>query len=89
MARGFSPLGIKPSEFRSSIEAMARRVLRGNELPAINALVDIGNLISLRYIIPAGGHALDHVTQDIPYAGQMEMSCLPPSVVMKSSIPIK
>lgn len=61
----FRTQGIKPSEFRPSIEAMARRVLRGDELPSINALVDIGNLVSLRHLIPAGGHALDGLTQDI------------------------
>ncbi len=61
----FRSLGIKPSEYRSSIEAMSRRVLRGNELPAINALVDIGNIISLRHLIPTGGHALDNVSGDI------------------------
>jgi DNA/RNA-binding domain of Phe-tRNA-synthetase-like protein len=61
----FRSLGIKPSEYRSSIEAMSRRVLRGNELPAINALVDIGNIISLRHLIPTGGHALDDVASDI------------------------
>jgi DNA/RNA-binding domain of Phe-tRNA-synthetase-like protein len=61
----FRLLGIKPSEYRSSIEAMSRRVLRGNELPAINALVDIGNIISLRYLIPTGGHALDDIQGNI------------------------
>ena len=61
----YRAFGAKPSEFRSSIEAMARRVLRGDELPAINALVDIGNIISLRHVLPAGGHAIDVVTTDI------------------------
>ena len=61
----FRSLGIKPSEFRSSIEAMSRRVLRGNELPSINALVDIGNILSLRHLVPVGGHALDNIRADI------------------------
>jgi DNA/RNA-binding domain of Phe-tRNA-synthetase-like protein len=61
----FRSLGIKPSEFRPSIEAMARRVINGNELPSINALVDIGNIISLRYLIPIGGHSLNTVERDI------------------------
>ena len=61
----FRSLGIKPADFRSSIEAMARRVAKGNQLPSINALVDIGNIISLRYLIPAGGHALDNVESEI------------------------
>lgn len=61
----FRSLGIKPSEFRSSIEAMTRRALRCQELPSINTLVDIGNIISLRYLIPTGGHAIDKVEHDI------------------------
>jgi DNA/RNA-binding domain of Phe-tRNA-synthetase-like protein len=48
--------GARPSDFRSSIEALARRVLRGDALPSINALVDIGNLVSLRYLVPVGVH---------------------------------
>src|SRR5512133_3489295 len=55
----------KPAEFRSSIEAMARRALKNDRLPAINALVDIGNLISLRHLLPAGAHAIDLLTGDI------------------------
>ena len=61
----FRSLGIKPSEYRSSIEAMSRRVLRGNELPSINALVDIGNILSLRHLVPTGGHSLDGIEADI------------------------
>jgi DNA/RNA-binding domain of Phe-tRNA-synthetase-like protein len=48
--------GARASEFRSSIEALARRVLRGDSLPSINALVDIGNLLSMRYLVPVGVH---------------------------------
>ena len=69
----FRAMGVKPSEYRPSIEALGRRVLRGQELPSINALVDIGNLVSLNFIAPTGGHAIDHLTQDIalrPATGQ-------------------
>ena len=57
--------GAKPAEFRSSIEAMARRALTNDRLPSINALVDIGNLISLRHLLPAGAHAIDMIAGDI------------------------
>lgn len=50
--------GAKPSEHRSSIEAMTRRVVKPDQLPTINPLVDIGNIVSLRYILPAGVHPL-------------------------------
>ena len=61
----FRSFGAKPAKFRPSIEAMVRRVLNNNQLPSINALVDIGNIISLRHLVPVGGHAIDEVTQDI------------------------
>jgi DNA/RNA-binding domain of Phe-tRNA-synthetase-like protein len=61
----FRQLGYKPGDFRPSIEALLRRVLRGQELPSINALVDIGNIVSLRYLLPVGGHAIDKLEHDI------------------------
>ena len=61
----YRSFGAKPSEFRSSIEALVRRVLRHEPLPSINALVDIGNVVSLRHLVPAGGHAIDVLTGDI------------------------
>ncbi len=61
----YKAFGAKPSEFRSSIEAMARRVLRNDLLPSINMLVDIGNLVSLQHLLPVGGHSMDELTQDI------------------------
>ncbi|NLD38607.1 MAG: hypothetical protein GX654_17235 [Desulfatiglans sp.] len=57
--------GAKPAKFRSSIEGMVRRVLNGNELPSINTVVDIGNILCLKYIITAGAHAIDVVKGDI------------------------
>ena len=71
----YRSFGAKPGKFRSSIEAMVRRVLGGNELPSINALVDIGNILSLQNLVPMGGHAIDVVKQDLnlrPAAGKEE-----------------
>jgi DNA/RNA-binding domain of Phe-tRNA-synthetase-like protein len=61
----FKKAGIKTSEYRPSIEAMTRRVLRHQELPSINALVDIGNILSLRHLVSIGGHAIDHISRDL------------------------
>jgi DNA/RNA-binding domain of Phe-tRNA-synthetase-like protein len=61
----YKAFGAKPSEYRSSVEAMARRALRNEPLPSINALVDIGNMISLQHLVPVGGHSMDDLTQDI------------------------
>ena len=61
----YRAFGAKPSEFRSSVEAMARRALRGDQLPSISALVDLGNVMSLRHLLPAGAHAIDLLNGDI------------------------
>ncbi|MEW6092601.1 MAG: phenylalanine--tRNA ligase beta subunit-related protein [Chloroflexota bacterium] len=61
----YRKFGAKPGEYRSSVEAMARRALRNESLPSINALVEIGNLLSLRYLMPVGGHAIDLLKGDI------------------------
>lgn len=73
----YRAFGAKPRKHRPSMEAMARRVLRGQDLPSINALADIGNVVSLRHIIPVGGHAVDVVQGDIelrPARGDEEFS---------------
>lgn len=64
----FSKLGISGSKFPSSIESMARRVLRGDPFPRINPLVDLYNSISLKYLVPMGGHDLDTLSGDIALA---------------------
>ena len=61
----YRTFGAKPAEHRSSIEAMARRALKGHPLPSISSLVDIGNLVSLRHLVPAGAHAIDVLKGDI------------------------
>jgi DNA/RNA-binding domain of Phe-tRNA-synthetase-like protein len=61
----YKAFGAKPSEFRSSVEAMARRALRGDQLPSINALVDIGNIVSLQHLVPVGGHSMDDLSENI------------------------
>jgi len=69
----YRSFGAKPSKFRPSMEALMRRVLRGEALRSITSLVDIGTIISLRHHLPSGGHAIDVVTNDLslrPATGQ-------------------
>ena len=51
--------GISGSKFPSSIESMTRRILKGDPFPRINPLVDLYNSVSLKYLVPMGGHDLD------------------------------
>ncbi|HXX34062.1 MAG TPA: phenylalanine--tRNA ligase beta subunit-related protein [Thermodesulfobacteriota bacterium] len=61
----FSKLGISASKFQSSIESMARRILKGDPFPRINPLVDLYNSVSLRFLVPMGGHDLNTIEGNI------------------------
>jgi len=61
----FSKLGISGSKFPSSIESMARRILKGDPFPSINPLVDLYNSISLKFLVTMGGHDLDTLEGNI------------------------
>lgn len=61
----YRKFGARPADFRSSIEALTRRVVKPDQLPEINPLVDIGNLISLRYVLPAGVHPIGARSKNI------------------------
>ncbi|NPC90751.1 B3/4 domain-containing protein [Bacillus sp. WMMC1349] len=50
---------------RSSIEALLKRVDKGNHIGTINPLVDIYNSISLKYALPCGGEDIDTFNGDI------------------------
>jgi DNA/RNA-binding domain of Phe-tRNA-synthetase-like protein len=63
--RTFSEFGSKPSRYPSSAESLLARVLKGGELPRINALVDTYNAVSLRHVIPVGGEDLDELAGDL------------------------
>jgi DNA/RNA-binding domain of Phe-tRNA-synthetase-like protein len=61
----YRSLGVKPSEFRPSMEALVRRVLKKDPLPAISKIVDLGNLVSIQNLVPIGAHAIDLLTADM------------------------
>jgi len=50
---------------RSSIEALMKRVDKGNSIGTINPLVDIYNSISLKYALPCGGEDIVTFAGDI------------------------
>ncbi len=57
----FTAFGARPSKYQSSIEALVRRVRRGDALSAINGLVDLYNAVSLQHLLPVGGDDLAHI----------------------------
>jgi len=61
----FNQLNLNPNKFMSSVEAMVKRVSKGNVLPSINPVVDLVNRISLKHILPMGAHDLDVLAGEI------------------------
>jgi len=48
----FRSFGVDPTQIRSACEALLRRLTKQGDIPSINTLVDIGNLVSIRYALP-------------------------------------
>ena len=57
--------GINPNKFPPSVEAMYKRILKGGQLPVINALVDLCNALSIEQIISLGAHDLNDIHEDL------------------------
>lgn len=57
----YAAFGAKPSRFRNSAEALARRALGDAGLPRVNKLVDIYNAISVAHLVPVGGEDTDRI----------------------------
>jgi len=57
--QAYSDFGVNPNKFYCSIESLARRARRGDQLPYINTLVALFNYFSLKHMVPSGGDDLD------------------------------
>jgi DNA/RNA-binding domain of Phe-tRNA-synthetase-like protein len=57
--------GVDPTKTRPSSEALLRRLRKGEALPRINSLVDIGNWCSVETQFPYGLYDLDRVRGEI------------------------
>lgn len=63
----YKRFGIKRTSYRSSVERLIKRVLAGQPLPAINALVDLYNLVSLDDALCLGCDDLDRIAGDLSF----------------------
>jgi DNA/RNA-binding domain of Phe-tRNA-synthetase-like protein len=50
--RAFSAFGVQPTQYRNAAEALLRRLTKKGDIPNISLLVDLGNLVSIRYALP-------------------------------------
>jgi DNA/RNA-binding domain of Phe-tRNA-synthetase-like protein len=60
--RAFRAFGVDPTAYRSAAEALLRRLTKQGSLASINTLVDIGNLVSIRYALPVAVFDRDSIT---------------------------
>jgi DNA/RNA-binding domain of Phe-tRNA-synthetase-like protein len=63
----YRAFGIKKTSYRSSVERLLKRVLAGDALPRVNALVDLYNMVSLDEGLCLGCDDLDKVTGDLAF----------------------
>lgn len=48
----FRQFGVDPTGYRSAAEALLRRLTKKGDIPSINMLVDLCNMVSIRYGLP-------------------------------------
>jgi DNA/RNA-binding domain of Phe-tRNA-synthetase-like protein len=53
--------GANPNKFPPSIKSLLKRVSKGGQIPFINSVVALFNIISLKYLIPCGGDDVDTI----------------------------
>ena len=61
----YGAFGAKPSKYRCSVEALLTRTLNGQDLPAINRVVDLYNAVSLSHVLPVGGEDWERLDGDL------------------------
>ena len=61
----FRSLGVNPNKYPPSMTNLIKRVRSGKELPFINPLVCLFNIVSMKYLVPCGGDDLRHVREKV------------------------
>ena len=59
--RLYRSIGLEPTKYRPSSEALLRRALQGKPFYQINSIVDCGNYCSLSYLLPIGLYDWDKI----------------------------
>ena len=72
--RAISAFGVSPTKYRSAAESLLRRLTKKGDIPSISTLVDIGNMVSIRYGLPVAIFDIAQISRPITvrYAGGTE-----------------
>lgn len=60
----FSRMGVKPSKYNSSLEALLRRIFKG-ELWSVSTVVDCYDSVSAMNLLPMGAFDMGHIAGDL------------------------
>jgi len=63
--RGFSRMGLKPTQYRCASEALLRRFRQEHALPHLHPLIDLCNAISLAFAIPVAVFDTEKIAGDL------------------------
>lgn len=63
--RLFKSVGVDPSRYRPSAEALVRRIVKGQGLYHINSIVDINNICSIESLFPLGAYNRANIHGDV------------------------
>lgn len=63
----YKGFGVKRTSYRSSVERLIKRVIAGQQLPSINALVDLYNMVSLETGLCLGCDDLDRTSGGLAF----------------------
>lgn len=59
--RVFTGFGVKPTQYRNAAESLLRRLTKKGDIPSISPLVDVGNMVSIRYALPVAFFDLEGI----------------------------
>lgn len=61
----FRKMGMKPNKYKSAVEALTKRVLKGQNVWNISSVVDVYNCVSVMTFLPIGAFDTAHIDGDI------------------------
>ncbi len=61
----FRAFGVDPTRYRSAAESLLRRLTKKGDIPSINLMVDLYNLVSIRYALPMSAFDLRSLSGDL------------------------
>ena len=72
--QAFRDFGADPGSSKPSLDGLLQRVLNRQEIPFVNKVVAISNLVSLKHLLPSGGDDLQAIEGDfgLRFAGGLE-----------------